>query len=60
MMRGQIGYEAYAFSTGGKTWDGRNMPKWEDLPSHIRIAWDDAAEAIEDAVRVEIEEECQD
>lgn len=28
---GQIGYEAYAQSTGGKTYDGRDMPTWEQV-----------------------------
>lgn len=36
---GRIGYEAYANSTGGKTFDGRDMPKWEELPQRIRDAW---------------------
>jgi hypothetical protein len=33
------GYEGYAASTGGKTFDGRDMPKWEDLPERIQEAW---------------------
>lgn len=28
---GQIGYEAYGNSTGGKTFDGRDMPTWEEI-----------------------------
>ena len=28
---GQIGYEAYGSSTGGKTFDGRDMPTWEEI-----------------------------
>lgn len=42
----QIGYEAYAQSTGGKTFDGRDMPTWEALPDRIQRAWTDAATAI--------------
>lgn len=38
---GQIGYEAYVQSTGGKTFDGRDMPKWEGLPPNIQKAWTD-------------------
>jgi hypothetical protein len=43
---GKIGYEAYAQHTGGKTFDGRDMPRWEDLPERIRSAWRAAADAI--------------
>jgi hypothetical protein len=39
---GRIGYEAYAKSTGGKTYDGRDMPKWRELPPKIRKAWEAA------------------
>jgi hypothetical protein len=40
---GRTGYEAYAASTGGKTFDGRDMPLWEQLPERIRAAWDAVA-----------------
>ena len=43
---GQIGYEAYAASTGGKTFDGRDMPLWPNLPANITKAWGAAAAAI--------------
>jgi len=43
---GALGYEAYARSTGGKTWDGKDMPKWEDLPQRIKDAWMAAADAV--------------
>lgn len=43
---GAIGYEAYAVSTGGKTFDGRDMPKWHDLPHRIQEAWEASALAI--------------
>ncbi len=43
---GKLGYEAYASSTGGKTFDGRDMPTWEDLPERIQRAWYAAASAI--------------
>jgi len=33
------GYEGYAASTGGKTFDGRDMPLWDDLPARIQEAW---------------------
>ncbi len=56
----QLAYEAYAKSTGGKTFDGREMPKWADLPERIQTAWCDAtaaallsglAELLEEAAR---------
>ena len=46
MNEGRIGYEAYAHSTGGKTFDGRDMPRWEDLPDPIQTAWEAAGLAI--------------
>lgn len=46
---GSVGYEAYAQSTGGKTFDGRDMPRWEALPERIQKAWTDAALAIRGA-----------
>ena len=36
---GRVGYEAYAESTGNKTYDGRDMPKWEELTQRIQDAW---------------------
>ncbi len=45
MTYGQIGYISYAANTGGKTFDGRDMPTWEDLPQRIRDAWEAATEA---------------
>lgn len=35
-------YGAYAKSTGGKTYDGRNMPVWSELPDRIQEAWKQA------------------
>jgi hypothetical protein len=43
---GKIGYEAYAKFTGGKTFDGRDMPEWGDLTDRIQDAWRAAARAI--------------
>lgn len=47
--QGQRGYEAYAAFTGGKTFDGRNMPSWSELPDRIKGAWEAAADAIRTA-----------
>lgn len=45
-VSGKVGYEAYAAFTGGKTFDGRQMPTWEELPDRIRNAWRESAIAI--------------
>ena len=45
-MSGRVGYNAYAEFTGGKTFDGRDMPTWDALPERIRGAWEEAARAI--------------
>ena len=55
--RGQVGYEAYARSTGGKTFDGRAMPVWTELPDRIQTAWACAAEAILDRWLGPVEED---
>jgi hypothetical protein len=39
-------YAAYATATGGKTWDGRDMPTWADLGERIQGAWRAAAAAV--------------
>jgi hypothetical protein len=43
---GEIGYDAYGATTDHKAWDGRPMPKWEELPPNIVTAWEAAATAI--------------
>lgn len=47
MTRAQRAYEAYARSTGGKTFDGRDMPAWNDLPKRIQDAWTAAADELD-------------
>ncbi len=32
-------YRGYAAFTGGLTYDGRPMPRWDQLTAHIREAW---------------------
>lgn len=44
-------YEAYAWFTGGKTFDGREMPKFESLPEKIQNAWRVASCAVVDFER---------
>lgn len=43
---GPKAYAAYAESTGGKTFDDRDMPAWEDLGERIQRAWRAAAAAV--------------
>lgn len=38
-QRGERAYEAYSRATGGKTFDGRDMPSWEFLGDTIQAAW---------------------
>lgn len=42
----RAGYEGYAEWTEGKTFDGRDMPSWDNLPDRTRLAWVAAAAAI--------------
>jgi hypothetical protein len=42
----QVAYEAYAKFTGGKTFDGRDMPTWNNLTDRIRDAWRAAISAV--------------
>lgn len=42
----RAGYEGYASWTGWKTFDGRDMPRWDDLPEHTQLAWVAAAGSI--------------
>lgn len=44
----KLGYEEYAVSTGGKTFDGRDMPKWDELPQRIKDAWRAATDKVLD------------
>lgn len=41
-----VAYDAYAAFTGGKTFDGRDMPKWDELPDRIKDAWRAAIAAV--------------
>jgi len=46
MTYGQIAYLGYAEHTNNKTYDGREMPTWEDLGDNIQGAWEAAAWAV--------------
>lgn len=43
---GQVGYEAYAEKAGGKTYDGKDMPAWDDVGQEVQDRWEAAARAI--------------
>lgn len=42
----RIGYEAYGAHADWKAYDGKPMPKWDELRPDIKEKWAVAAEAI--------------
>jgi hypothetical protein len=51
MNLGQIAYEGYCKSSGGKSLvSGADLPPWENLSPEIQQAWQCAANAVADAV----------
>lgn len=40
---GQVNYAAYVAAVGGKTWDGRPCPTWDELTDKIRAGWETGA-----------------
>jgi hypothetical protein len=42
----KIGYDAYGEAADWKNYQGKPMPKWEELPENIRRYWRVAAAAI--------------
>lgn len=42
----KLAYEAYGLTTGNKNFRGEEMPKFEDLPATIKLAWSNAARAV--------------
>ena len=48
---GKIAFEAYVEAVGGKNYDGKLIPKWENLATPIRQAWHQAAWAVMDEMR---------
>lgn len=43
--RGAVAYAAYSAAVGGKTFDGRDMPAWDQLGDKIQAGWTAAAES---------------
>lgn len=35
----RFGYEAYGNDAGWKSYDGRSMPEWDDLPENVKRHW---------------------
>jgi hypothetical protein len=46
----RVGYEAYGAHADWKAYDGRPMPRWDELRPDIKEKWGVAAEAIVTAV----------
>lgn len=42
----RIAFEAYAKQVGGKTYDGKPIPGWNELGDNVRAGWRAAIEAI--------------
>lgn len=47
---GQKAFEAYGVSTGGKTYDGKPIPTWDEITPKIREAWTASARVVRSAV----------
>lgn len=43
---GQIAFEAYKEDLEGKTYDGKQIPNWEDLGERVKHGWEKSAEMI--------------
>jgi len=43
---GEIGYNAYGDRAKWRNYEGKPMPKWDEVPQHIRDKWAVAARAI--------------
>ena len=49
-----IAFAAYGASTGGKTWDGKDIPPFDavrERTPHVARAWEAAVDAVLKAVR---------
>lgn len=46
----RIAWDAYAVAVGGKTFDGKPLPTYEQLGETQKAGWAAAAEAIKDLV----------
>jgi hypothetical protein len=48
---GMVAFDAYSRATGGRTYDDRPMPAWDNLGDAIQDAWQAAARAVIDTAR---------
>jgi hypothetical protein len=42
-LLGKEAFETYNADAGGKTWDGKDIPAWENLTPEVRQHWISAA-----------------
>jgi hypothetical protein len=49
----KIMWDAYSQKAGGKTFDGKPLPKWEELGEDRQSCWSAAADAAHVAIREE-------
>lgn len=50
---GRVAFEAYSAEAGGKTFDGKDIPSWDDLHGDkpkVQAQWEAAARAVADMV----------
>lgn len=50
----RVAFDAYNASTGGKTWDGKDVPPYDVIAErtpHVARAWEAAVDAVRKAVR---------
>ena len=51
---GQVGYEAYLASSGGRSVRNEKLPAWHDSAPEIRAHWEAVGEALERRVKNDI------
>lgn len=51
---GKVAFTAYSETKNWKTYDGKQIPAWNDLPHDVRTGWELAARAVEQAITLRI------
>lgn len=54
MNKAKIAWEAYAKAVGGKTFDDKPLPTWDELGERQKEGWKQASIFVENATRLEI------
>lgn len=54
MELGRIAFEAYVSAVNGVTYDNKPIPKWDDLPDHVKKGWGAAGLAATTAIDVRL------